>query len=501
MRLSVFQRFGQRTFAMQAYMNIHASVTSSHSLQTSSKRFFNAPGAGAPSSGVASPSADRVWELWSEGNLFALSISELQAFLREQGVPHIDPTWRKSTLVKQVEEIVSSLRSHSSKSVKSTEVARATPSAITASDSLSELTADGVFDQGSTFVDVQQSGLYSGDSMGPIIPRAFQLMHESLSPDVALSRINTSLFPGGSSKLQAYTLLPTNAANSNRGRFSKAFQWCVLNLWNMSMDGEMHLSVGRMLFWKGAYCYPEPAEGEQRRLMSLWTVQQKLQAQQPYTWVSVASKRNRAAVDEFLQQNAYERCGPSEDPIESYRVAVKRANREVLEGEVSSDMATTSLKPCWERFLLTFYVRDAMPDVRIQIRARLPLKKKTGDMFSGVNLIKMSGEAVEPALPGDLGEVLHVTKRSVKTWKRTIDNLRVSLLISEITSQVAYAGEGKQTEDTRMEYEMRCTIPQQNDTIDLAAISEEIWEATLQFSKALEEGMVDFGCMPEQTAE
>ncbi|KNH08540.1 mitochondrial guide RNA binding complex subunit 2 [Perkinsela sp. CCAP 1560/4] len=509
MRFSSLVRYGQRKFFSSQTVAIAVSAPSidcpgARPLLSAHVRQFTAPPVVKSSAPVTAPSADRVWELWSEGNLFALSIPELTAFLKAQKVPHIDPTWRKSTLVKQVEEIVSSMRSLSTRSVKGSEIAKRSGDELSASDKLGDLTTEGVFDSASSFVDVQQSGLYSGsDSMGPIIPRAFQLMHASLAPDVVLSRINTSLFPGGSATLQAYTFLPTSAANSNRARFSKAFQWCVLNLWNMSMDGEMHVSLGRLLFWKGSNCYSTDAKTAEPRFMTLWSAQQQLQAHQPYTWLSIASEKNRADLEEYLTQNAYKRTDPGDEPVTSYRVSVKRQNREILEGEVDSDHCTTSLKPCWERFLLTFYVRDEMPDVRIQLRARLPLKKKTGDMFSGVKLVKAArNEAhVAPAIPGDLGEVVFATKRSVRTWKRTIDSLRISLLISEVSSSVAYSANPKNmTDETRLEYEIRCMVPQQTDNVDLGAISEEVWDTVLGFSKVMEQGMRVFDCSPVSPA-
>ena len=151
---------------------------------------------------VAAPSMDRVWELWSEGNLFALPIAELQAFLREQKVP-VDLTWKKTTLVKQVEELVGKQK-NTGRNVKDitpvsglAKTAEGPGGALNPADVYGELAGDGILES-QTFVDVQQSGLYTGaDAMGPIIPRAFQLMHESICPDVLLSRINTSAFSRG----------------------------------------------------------------------------------------------------------------------------------------------------------------------------------------------------------------------------------------------------------------------------------------------------------------
>ena len=172
-------------------------------------------------------------------------------------------------------------------------------------------------------------------------------------------------------------------------------------------------------------------------------------------------------------------------------VSVCSEQKEVLEGEVGVDGKTISLQKSWERFLLTFYVRDAMPDVRIQLRARMPLKKKTAEMFQNVNLINVlpGGEKVSSALPGDLGEVVYVLRQETKSWEKKL-NSGILLTLSETTTNVAFTK--KDTREKRLEYELSTKLPTQDSKPDLTALSDELWEAVLSFASAVQPGMAGF---------
>ena len=156
------------------------------------------------------PSMDRIWELWSEGNLFSLHAADLTLFLQANGV-EIDAQWKKTQLVKQVENIVSAQKNPSLELGTSTkDVVKKDSDAISPADTYGEVAAEAFEGKDQMFVDVQQAGLYSGDTMGPIIPRAFQLMHESICPNVYISRLKTSAFPGSNATRSSYTLAHTN---------------------------------------------------------------------------------------------------------------------------------------------------------------------------------------------------------------------------------------------------------------------------------------------------
>eukprot|EP00759_Apiculatamorpha_spiralis_P039039 PhF_6_TR37912/c0_g1_i3/m.56647 len=139
--------------------------------------------------GITPPNVDLVWDLWSEGNLFSLQATELQSFLRAQGL-HVDPIWKKPVLVKQVEDFISKQQDQGR--VLSRELGKKKdPHAIAPAELYGELAVDAAFEgTEQAFVDVQQTGLYSSDQLGPVIPRAFQIMHETISPDVLMVRTN-----------------------------------------------------------------------------------------------------------------------------------------------------------------------------------------------------------------------------------------------------------------------------------------------------------------------
>eukprot|EP00759_Apiculatamorpha_spiralis_P039038 PhF_6_TR37912/c0_g1_i2/m.56646 len=168
--------------------------------------------------GITPPNVDLVWDLWSEGNLFSLQATELQSFLRAQGL-HVDPIWKKPVLVKQVEDFISKQQDQGR--VLSRELGKKKdPHAIAPAELYGELAVDAAFEgTEQAFVDVQQTGLYSSDQLGPVIPRAFQIMHETISPDVLMVRTNNPAFPGPNAQCKTFTMVPPKPASSNKARF------------------------------------------------------------------------------------------------------------------------------------------------------------------------------------------------------------------------------------------------------------------------------------------
>lgn len=64
-----------------------------------------------------------------------------------------------------------------------------------------------------------------------------------------------------------------------RTRMSKVLQWCILNMRNLQMDGELFVSLGKLIL------DPRAVHGNDE-IVSTYTIQQRLQLQQPYTWVA-----------------------------------------------------------------------------------------------------------------------------------------------------------------------------------------------------------------------
>lgn len=437
-----------------------------------------------------------VWGLWNEGNLFSLSVPELGAFLRSHCNVEVDPAAKKSALVRQVEEVMSAEQ----------------PSlTVEAEDTVANITANeyrtqggDLFEEADVYGDwgaepgfegrkeldfMELSPSKMGLGYDPLSPRAFQLLHDHCASDVGLSVVNPSKLPGHKEIREAFVAVPVTAYDTNKVRFRRAFKWCAANLWNMNMQGEINIGAGKALYWRQAAKY-------NRNILPIWTCQQHLYNAHPYTWFAVAHESNVAAIEALAAKLG---MGLTQEPVTSYKVTIKRS-RDQFDCELNAQLQCTQLNKAWDRFLVTHYLRNNMPDLRMLVRARHPIKKRIADAFFETDILRMTRDSVQSVLTPELGDVTYCCERVVRKWSSTLPcGVKLQLVETKRTPLiVTIQGE----EGERLEYEYIVQIPQQAENIDLQRLSDELWDYGNEFAKVLEDGMQELAAhtMPSSAA-
>lgn len=428
-----------------------------------------------------------VWGLWNEGNLFSLSIPELQYFLSQQQseVP-TDPNAKKSTLVRQVEEILSAEQVNltvpqedgpSSGSVLVTDYDHV-EDALDEADDYGDWGAEPGFEQKRKvdFMEISPSRI--GERYDPIVPRSYQLFHSDISPDVSLRKVNPSKFPGFHGKKEGLTVSTVDPNEANKLRFRAAFEWCLLNTWNMNMPGEINIGAGKVLYYR-------QVAKQNRNVLPLWALQKHLYKQHPYVWFAIASERNISAMEAFAAKLGMQLV---QEATTSYKLAIKRMG-EQLDAELNQQLQCTKLNRPWDRLLVSHYVRSKAPDLRIVVRARHPIKKRVVDAYMDSDILRSTRDTVQSVLSPELGDVTYCCERIIRKWSMRIPSGVTLFLVETKRTPLIITRAGDEGE--RMEYELIAQLPQRAEKLNIPRLSDELWEYGNQLAMELEDGMED----------
>lgn len=450
----------------------------------------------SPSSGAVIDK-NTVWGLWNEGNLFSLSVTELSTFLKTECNVDVDPGAKKSALVRQVEEIMSA-----EQSANITVNQGDGPTAISVTDNERGLDffddSDVYGDWGAEsaskgnsserhdidFMDLSPSKM--GEHYEALPPRAFQLLHESVTCDVGLAAFNPSKLPG--QKTNTVALAPTHvgAYEANKIRFRRGLQWCLLNLWNMNMSGELNIGAGKALYWK------EVAK-HNRQVQPLWTLQSHLYNTHPYIWFALSHTSTTQQAEDFATSLG---MTLTQDATTSYKLNIRKG-RELLDCELNSLLRCTLLNKPWDRFLMTHYLRNQMPDLRYLVRARHGVKKRIADVYLDADILRSTRDSVQSVLSPELGEVAYCCERVIRKWGvplavrgtdgterstgltlQLVETKRTPLIVTKIGDEGA-----------RTEYELIVKLPSQAEQVDCAALADQLWDYGHKFATSIEPSM------------
>lgn len=447
---------------------------------------------------------DLVWGLWNEGNLFSLSAPELIYFLQQHQQQQqmntssaasaaagtaappivIDAHAKKSTLVRQVEEVLTveqanlAMPQDSASGVTMTGTDRVEET-LDEADEYGDWGAEPGFEERRHIDYMEFSPLNMGERYEPLVPRAYQLMHSDLSADVALTSINPARMPGQSKNTLAYLVSKVDVDKANEQHFRRGLEWCMANLWNTNMNGELNIGAGRAIFYR-------TIAKQNRNTLPLWTLQRHLYAFHPYAWFAIASASNAEAMEKFA-----ERLGMTlvQDATTTYRCSIRRAG-ETLEAELNAQLQCTRLNRPWDRFLVSHYVRAQMPDMRFLVRARHPIKKRIAEAYLEADILRSTRDSVQSVLSPELGDVFYCCERVIRKWAmRTQTGVTLQLVETRRTPLIiTKAGD----EGERLEYEWIVVLPQKAERVDLAALSSELWNYGNLLAKELEPGMEEF---------
>ena len=441
----------------------------------------------------------QVWNLWNEGNLFSLTVQDLTAFLAENGKT-VDPKMKKSALVREVEDMMSKEQPAGANSaVDGDTVSSVTAEATSYDASGAELAeeSDVYGDWGAEpgFEDKKQldfmelSPSRMQQDYDPLSPRAFQLLHEEASSDMALVGFNPSKLPGQRDVKEAFTVTPVVPDSANRIRFRRALKWAITNLWNLNMPGELNIGAGKALYWRHIAKH-------NRNILPVWTCQQHLYNTHPYTWFAVASDSN---ADDVASLAAKLGMTQIQEPVTSYKIAIKRS-RDQLDCELNANLQCTLLMSPWDRFLVSHVLRTNMPDLRYMVRARHPPKKRLADLYMNTQIIRLTKESVTPVLSPDLGEVSYCCERVIRKWGVKLGGGVTLQLVETKRTPLVVSREGE--EGMRTEYEFIVNVPNKVDGVDLTTFADEMWSYGNEFAGVLENGMQELQAhvMPSSAA-
>lgn len=449
-----------------------------------------------------------VWSLWNEGNLFSLSIQELSVFLTQHCNAEVDPKAKKSALVRQVEEILTSEQGNltvpqedtlgSAAAVTITDNDRGTDF-FDDSDVYGDWGAEPNFEdrRDIDFMDLSPSKM--GQHFDALSPRAFQLLHESVTPDLGLASLNPSKLPGQKKNTTAYTPVPVAAHEANKIRFRRGLQWCMLNLWNMNMPGELNIGAGKVLYWRDVAKH-------NRNVLPLWTLQSHLYNAHPYNWFAVAPQNATQTAEGFAQTMG---MVLSQEATTSYKVTIRKG-LELMDCELNSLLRCTLMNRPWDRFLVSHFLRNKAPDLRFLVRARHAVKKRMADLYLDADILRSTRDSVQSVLSPELGDVAYCSERVIRKWSVPISEkapdgssrptgLNLQLVETKRTPLiVTRPGD----EGSRMEYELIVALPQQSDRVDSVQLADHLWDMGTQFAEYFEPVMSELGAftMPSSAA-
>jgi hypothetical protein len=412
-------------------------------------------------------SVEKMWGLWNEGNLFSLTPAELSNFLASQSAA-IDPKWKKAALVRQVEELLQA-NEQKAKQARQQEQQQSQAGGGATGGAYGSWDKDAAT-KGEMLLDLSQAGFYQGDTQAA--PRAFQLFVQNSAPDLVVSRINTTSFPGYPSSAECYTLSAAESDQAARARFVKTLKWSAINLRTLQLDGQLHVDFGKLVL------KPEVVKKGQR-VLSAWTLQQRLQAFAPYHWVTCAAPDTPAAIEKLMSEGGFEL---TQNEKTSFDVTVRRAN-DSLHVVLNSKGATVSVARQWEKLQTSHFTMQGGPDVRFIFRARKHIAQEETDKYSKVPIVDVLSPEISIQLPAEHGEVLYCSENKTRVWSRPLAGGGTVSLTETKREPLVIASDFEDGE--RLEYALDVDIPR--DATDIGDVAVELYSLAKSIAAATQE--------------
>lgn len=486
-------------------------AATSSSSSSSSPLSSTSPGGGGVGSAV---SLERVWTLWNEGNLFSLSVSEMVQFLTSVGMqaPNSEAEMRKSSVVRRIEEYLHARDSGAIGGADSTannsagagggaSSSRAGASALSSYSLPSsqhhqhhQQQAYGRWSTSTippeTLLDLAQSGFYEGNAN--MAPKAFQLLPEGSAADVVISRVNTIAFPGFPANTECYTLTAADAAVALQARFSKVLQWCFINMSNLQMDGELSATFGKLLV------QPSAATRQSEAAVSSYTLQQRMQLNHPYTWVTALPESAVDRAEQFITGEGFAPVGKSSKL--TYEGTIRRA-KDQLHVELDEQGKLLSVQGEWVPLQTVYHTHSVGPDVRLLLRSRAPVRRQDVEVFRSTPIIALSSDDVNDVLPPEHGQLTYLSENETKRFEK-VNEKGIVIVVTEVKRQPLIVLHDHE-EDMRVEFSVSVLIPAtagggRSAALDVRAVGLEMFELADRFAREMK-GSFDeaFGCGAE----
>jgi hypothetical protein len=454
-----------------------AATSLLHSSRWNSSTTSSAGGSSEPA-----PSHDTVWGLWNEGNLFSLTVAQMDAFLSANRVTP-DGSRKKALLVRQLEELLQT-KENSSKGLPPPQQA---PPPMPSRGHGSWAPPPRPVSEPETLLDLTQSGFY--ESPHAMAPKAFQLLVAGATPDVVVGRVNTTAFPGFPANSECYTLSTADATLSLRTRFSKAFQWCLMNLSNLRIDAEFQADFGKLLIHQNLI-------KKGRHVVSAYSFQQRIQTQTAASaseWVSNVSEASVPAMEALLADELFTAVGKKQI---SYDAQIRRAN-DVIAVELNSKGQVIAVNNKWNNVQTSHMLQQNSIDARMMLRTRQPLRRQEVELFTRTPVVKIDNGDVSSVLPAEHGQVVYVSENEVRRWEKRNTQSGARLTVVETRREPLIVVRDEE-EDVRLEYQLTVSIPcTPVEKVDMRLLSLELYDLSKLFSETLSDDFVkSYGCEP-----
>lgn len=406
---------------------------------------------------------ERVWALWNEGNLFSLQVAQMREFLSGVGVA-TDPAAKKAAVVRRLEEYLQAKDRMNAAALgegsSSAAAAAGSPGRAAAQDYGNWATSGA--SQPETLLDLAQAGFYQGSTT--MVPRAFQLLTVGSSAEAVVSRVNTATFPSFPANTECYTLSVSDAEGAMHARFSKVLQWCLLNMSNLRMDGELSVELGKLLLTPSAMRHNE-------RVVSAYTLQQRLQLTKPYTFVSTVPESAIATVEKFLAEKGFDLA--NKNARLTYEGTIKRAN-DHLQVVLDDQTKVDGVYGEWVDVQTVFCTSFEKPDLRVLLRSRAPVSAQDRETYVRTPIIELQQDDVSDVLPPEHGQLVYLCENETRHFER-VNEKGIAVVVREIKRQPLIVLRDEE-EDARVEYRISVDIPASagSHTMDVRAVGLEV---------------------------
>ncbi|CAJ1024610.1 hypothetical protein, conserved [Leishmania lindenbergi] len=464
-----------------------AALCASHRYQSSPGPTNDDARASGPQVALTSRTAkvkyEEVWQLWNEGNLFSLHVAQMRDFLADVGIT-VDPTAKKAAVVRRMEAYLHDKDSSEQRGGAAAAVGAAKGAGKEGEQGYGNWAGAGAT-QPETLLDLAQAGFYQGTAN--MVPKAFQLLTTGSCAEAVVSRVNTSTFPGFPANTECYTLSSSDATGALQTRYSKVLQWCLLNMNNLRMDGELTVELGKLLLTPAAMRYGEA-------VVSVYTLQQRLQLTKPYTWVSTAPESAIPLVDAFLTERGFQPV--RKNARLTYEGGIKRA-KDKLEVVLNDQMKVEGVYGEWVDVQTAFCTSVEKPDCRILLRSRPAVSAQDRETYTRIPVIELADDDVNDVLPPENGQLVYLSENETRHFERLNDK-GIAIAVRETKRQPLIVLRDEE-EDPRLEYQISVTIPASagSHTMDVRAVGLEVLTLADEMSTLLKEPFNEaYRCAP-----
>lgn len=447
-------------------------------------------------------SVEAVWSLWNEGNLFSLSAADLSQFLSKQSV-NVDPGWKKAALVRQVEDV---LRAREAKRKQQKSAAEGAASSATTGtpagrqqttttpagggQQQQQVSSDvygkwegqqgGASSKSDMLLDLSASGFYSqnaADTTAAAVPKAFQLFSGASSPDLILSRVNTTSFPGFAANAECFTFTGADAVQSTKSRYSKTTQWSILNARHLRLNAEITADLGKLILRNDIV-------KKNRYVVSSFALQQRVQ-HTPSLWVSATSSKavagSNSPIERVLKAHGF--TIPTNKTL-TFEAKIRRKNDTIV-AELNEKGVTTGLFSSFTNIQTAYWVAPASvgQDVRFLVRSRRPIEGEAAAdyMHPGSPILDVASDEAKSLLKPNLGEIIYASENMTRTFTKKFDAHNINVI--ECSRQPLIISR-EEEDGVRTEVTVSVEVPMQvgAEKFDLSAVTSTIYDLATEMA-------------------